>query len=171
MDITTDVILAGPSWDFVIEKLKGNIFETQWQIYALCVSIGIKDDRKEASTSDGETKNYIPRTVLNHPENSALLEMMFQSAILTTKQLQLDENTRLELAFEDRQSSEKQFNKIGLLTEFANYGVVKIKDCISAADNDMETMSSLKDYLEKSYIDALNGDVLTGSPEDYELSD
>ena len=171
MDITTDVILSGNDWDYVIDDFKGKFFETQWQIFVLCAAIGIKDDKVITQKSNSkESRNYIPRTVLLRPDNNNLLDLMFQSAILTSKQISLDENKRLELAFDENETTEK-FNKIGFIVEFANYGVKKIRECISESNNDIETMSLLKDYLENSYISLNNGTSLIGSEEDYELSD
>lgn len=42
MELTTDAILKGPIWHDTLEKLVGTVFETQWEVYALCITIGNK---------------------------------------------------------------------------------------------------------------------------------
>ena len=68
MDITTDVILRGQYWENVIDKMKDNIFDNQWKIYALCISLGIIYDSQLEIDAPNDQDKYIPRTVLNHPD-------------------------------------------------------------------------------------------------------
>lgn len=148
MDITTDVILRGQYWEEAISKMKDNIFDSQWKIYALCISIGIIYDAQIEVDSPNDQDKYIPRTVLNHPENSALLDFMFQTAILTSKNVNLSEDDRLYLAFSNEKTD---FPKMHFLTKFANYGVKVLCEQISECETDVEIMEVLMTYLNGIY--------------------
>lgn len=147
MEITTDVLLKGKTWENLLEKTQGKFFETYWQVYALCISIGIIKDQTLEFESDGENK-YIPRNILIRSENNSLLELMFQSAILTSKSIDFDEDTRLNLAFGEEKDS---FNRMAFLTSFANYGAQELLKQLSDADNDIETMQNIAVYLNNTY--------------------
>ena len=118
MELKTDAILRGPVWDETIDKLKGVVFDTIWDIYALSISIGMMYDCQIESEDmvpegyDAEPRS-VPRTVLGHTQNKALLEFMLQAALVTTKHLDIDENTRLELAFNDEKKLD--FNPIAFI--------------------------------------------------------
>ena len=88
---------------------------------------------------------------------------MFQAAILTTKNVDLNEESRLLLAFGEN----SEFNKIEFLIWFANFGVQKLKDCIS--DDSIETMENIKNFLVKT-VEGKNFDI-DGLPDDYLLLD
>lgn len=150
MEITTDVTLKGKIWADLIDNLKGVVFDSQWQIYALCASIGIMlDEQKEPEGASEEEPRYIPRSVLLHPENVALLDFLFQTAILTTRWVAFDEDKRLDLAFGSEKSD---FNKLAFITRFANYGAIKIKDSIEGIDNINAILESLMVYLNELYM-------------------
>lgn len=153
MELTSDVILKGPLWADTIDQLRGKIFETTWDIYALSISIGmmydcqIDSDDMMPDDYDQEPR-YIPRNMLGHAQNEALLEFMFQTALVTTKHLDLDEDQRLELAFGD--DAKPNFNPVAFLTKYANYGVKKLHSLISDTD-DIETMEALMSFLNSAY--------------------
>ena len=118
--------------------------------------------------SDAEDGINIPRTMFNR--NGAEMQFFFQSAILTTKTIELSEKDRLYLAFSEEISEEEltgedaavitkgvsqqaiDFDKIDFLKGFANYGASKIVNCISS--NDSEMMENVMEFFNDSY----NGD-------------
>ena len=161
MEITTDATLKGVIWADTIDRLKGTIFDTQWGIFALCISIGIMYDQQTEFDSSDQEPRYVPRNVLHHAENVALLDFMFQAAILTTKHIDMDEDQRLELAFGDEKDSD--FNRIAFLTKFANYGAERIYEQLSESDDDIETMESLMSFVNAAY--ELGSDLLLNDDE------
>lgn len=148
----------------VIEK---KFFDTQWGIFKICLAIGILYDRQlDDEESDLEEDGLnIPRTMFNRYE--AEMQFFFQTAILTSRCVELSERDRLYLAFSEEISAEElegedadllklgvsekafKFNKIDFLRRFANYGAQKINKCLSS--NDLETMEKLMDFLNASY--------------------
>ena len=153
LELTTDAYLKGPIWHDTLDKLVGTVFETQWDVFALCISIGMMYDGQI------ETDSMVPagyevephsvgRNVLGKAQNRALLEFMFQTALVTTKHLDLDEDARLELAFNDK--SKPDFNPVAFLTKFANYGITKLSDVISDTE-DVELLESLMTFLNSTY--------------------
>ena len=153
MQLTIDVQLEGPIWQRAVDELVGKFFKTNWDLYALSISIGMMYDKQIPSKDmipDGyemEPK-YIPRNMLGHAQNASLLDFMFQSALLTTKNLDYSEDQRLELAF--NQGTQPDFNPLHFLTSFANYGVTEVAKLISE-DGDLETMESLMTFLNELY--------------------
>lgn len=158
MEITTDATLRGHIWSDTIDKLVGSVFETYWDLYALSISIGMMYDGRINSKDmvlpdyEGEPKT-VPRTVLGKSQNKALLEFMFQSALVATKHLDLNEDSRLELAFSDEKKPD--FNPIAFLTEFANFGVSKIHEVIKDTE-DVETLEALMTFLNSTYESGVN---------------
>lgn len=153
MQLTIDVYLEGPIWYDAIERLVGTFFKTNWDLYALCISIGMMYDKQIESKDmipEGYTAEhkYVPRNVLNHAQHESLLEVMFQSALLTTKNLSLTEDERLELAF--GKDPKLDFNPLHFLTKFANYGITKLQPLISD-DGNLETMESIMTFLNDLY--------------------
>ncbi len=156
--LTTDVHLKGPVWAKVIDNLVGSMFDTNWDLFSLCISIGMMYDEQvdsDALVSDGydAEPRYVPRTMLGHAQNIALLEFMLQCALVTTKHLGLSEDERLELAFGEKSTLE--FKPILFLTEFANAGVLKLIDLISDSDS-TETMENIMTFLETAYSEGVN---------------
>ena len=164
MELTTDASLKGPIWAETLDKLRGTVFETYWDVYALCISIGmmydcqIESDAMVPAGYDAEPRS-VPRNMLGHAQNKALLEFMLQTALVTTKHLDLVEEERLELAF----GSDKKldFNPVAFLTKYANYGVTKINEVISDAE-DVELLEQLMTFLNSTYeagVGVLDDDV------------
>lgn len=164
MELTTDASLKGPIWAETLDKLRGTVFETYWDVYALCISIGmmydcqIESDAMVPAGYDAEPRS-VPRNMLGHAQNKALLEFMLQTALVTTKHLDLAEEERLELAF----GSDKKldFNPVAFLTKYANYGVTKVHEVISDAE-DVELLEQLMTFLNSTYeagVGVLDDDV------------
>ncbi len=154
MELTTDVLLRGTSWNRAIEEL-GPIFKTRtnYNIYILCISIGIMyDQRITRPEENGEEVRTVPRIVMQNNDNGKL-DFMFQAAILSTATEKLNEDERLELAFAEKKAD---FNKLGFLTQFANFGVTKLAEQIGATP--IESMENIKNFL-SSIVEGKNFDI------------
>ncbi len=153
MELKSDAILKGPIWHDTLERLVGTVFETQWDVYALCISIGMMYDCQVEADSMVPA-NYeldphtVGRNVLGKAQNKSLLEFMLQSALITTKHLQLDENERLELAFNE--NAKLEFNPVPFLTKYANYGVTRLAEVISDT-SDVEMLEAIMTFLNTAY--------------------
>lgn len=161
MEITTDVMLKGIEWLKAIDSFS-SIFKnrTHYSIYMLAMSIGIMYDvRIEKPEENDEEPKSVPRNVLQNNDNGKL-DFMFQAAILSTTTESLTEDERLDLAFGEK----NDFNRMGFLTQFANYGVTKLNECIG--ESTIESMENLKNFLFSTVegrnleIDALPDEVL-----------
>ena len=159
MVITSDILLKGSAWHKAIENLTP-IFKskTNYMIYMLSVGIGIMYDKRiaELDTTEEDEIHAVPRNVIRNQDNGHL-EMMYQTAILTTKTEELSEEERLTRAFDDQYDDKEKLN---LLLQFANFGVVKLVEQIG--DTTLETMSNISDFLNGSIEgDNLNLDPIT----------
>lgn len=161
MEITTDVMLRGTEWTRAIDNLS-SIFKTRthYSIFMLAMSIGIMyDQRIEKPEENGEEPKSVPRNVIQNNDNGKL-DFMFQAAILSTATETYSEDERLDLAFGEK----TEFNRIGLLTQYANFGVTKLNECIG--DSPLESMENIKNFLFSTVegrnleIDALPDDIL-----------
>lgn len=161
MELTNDILLHGAAWSSAIEQMSF-MFKTRtnYMIYMLSMSIGIMyDQRIEKPEDNGENPKYILRNIFANNDNGKL-DIMFQTAILTTTTETLSEDERLELAFGEK----AQFNRIGFLTQFANFGVTKLLELVG--ESKIETMENVKNFLVSTVegqnfeIDSLPDDVL-----------
>ena len=162
MELTKDVILRGTAWAKAADNLSG-IFKTRphYMLFMLSISIGIMyDKRSEKLEENGEDPKSIGRNVFVNNDNGKL-DFMFQAAILSTTTQEFSEEERLDLAFGEK----TEFNKMGFLIEFANFGVTKLVELI--ADTPLETMENIKNFL-VSTVEGRNLDV-DGLPDDYLL--
>ena len=167
MEITTDVLLRGPNWSHTIDELSP-IFKTRtnYSIFILCVSIGIMYDQRIEKFEDGDMEpRNVPRNVMQNNDNGKM-DFMFQAAILSTKTIELKEEDRLKLAFGDDEK-ENPFNKIGFLTQFANYGVTILEQQIG--ETVAESMENIKNFL-TSTVEGNNFDI-NALPDDLWLDD
>ena len=167
MELTTDVLLRGEIWNRTINELSP-IFTTRtnYSIYILCMSIGIMYDQRIDKFEDEDIEpKSVPRNVMQNQDNGKL-DFMFQAAILSTKTEELSEDERLELAFGDKEENEG-FNKIGFLTQFANFGVTKLSEQIG--ETPVESMENIKSFL-VSTVEGNNFDI-NAIPDDVWLED
>lgn len=142
MEITTDIQLRGTVWHNAIEKL-ADIFSTRthYSLYMLCLSIGIMYDKRIIDPEEqGEEIKSVPRNVINNNDNGKL-DLYFQAAILSTLTEEFTEDERLELAFGEK----AEFNKIGFLTSFANFGVEKLIEHIG--NTPLESMEKIYNFM------------------------
>lgn len=157
-------MLRGTAWSKAVENLS-QIFKTRthYSIFMLAMSIGIMYDKRiEKPDDSGDDTKSVPRNVLQNNDNGKL-DFMFQAAILSTETEPLTEDERLDLAFGEK----SDFNKIGFLTQFANFGVTKLNECIG--DSTIETMENIKNFL-FSTIEGNNLDI-NDIPDDILLED
>ena len=162
MELTKDVILRGTAWAKAADNLSG-IFKTRphYMLFMLSISIGIMYDKRiEKLEENGEDPKSIGRNVFVNNDNGKL-DFMFQAAILSTTTQEFSEEERLDLAFGEK----TEFNKMGFLIEFANFGVTMLVELI--ADTPLETMENIKNFL-VSTVEGRNLDV-DGLPDDYLL--
>lgn len=164
MELTRDIYLKGTSWAEAIDTLspifKGVSKRTNYNIFMVALSIGIMYDKRiEKFDDDGDDVRNVPRNVLQNNDNGKL-ELIFQAAILSTLTEQLSEEQRLELAF----GESSEFDKVGFLTEFANFGVTKLVELMGSST--LESMENFKDFVVSTVegrnldIDALPDDIL-----------
>lgn len=165
MVVKSEVICRGEAWHTINQELVGPFFETLWDAFKLCTSIGILYDIQLDDDSNSEEKAEVPRTMFGRYAEE--VSFFFKAAILTTSVVDLSEKDRLYLAFsedvleeemegEDREvlldgvsEEAKNFNKILFLKKFANYGALRIFECISK--NESETMENIMEFLDDSY--------------------
>lgn len=152
MELTKDVMLRGETWDKAITNF-APFFQprAQYDIFMLCISIGIMYDQRLEKSDDNTYEHSIARNVFNNHDNGKL-DFMFQAAILSTHTIDTPEAERLELAFGDKTN----FNKIGFLSEFANFGVTVLVKQIG--ESRIETMDNLKSFLTET-VEGRNFDI------------
>lgn len=171
MEIKSDIECKGTTWHKVGHGYgfneDPNFFDTFWGVFKTCMAIGILYNKQieDDDMDDENDKMTIPRTMFNR--NSSEMDMFFQSAILTSTCVDLDEKDRLYLAFiegisadelldEEREELKKgvsqealTFDKVKFLKGFANYGATKLLECLD--NNDGMTMENLANFLNDSY--------------------
>lgn len=141
MEVTNDIILKGTAWGTAFEKLN-DIFSraTHYQIFIVSLAIGIMSD-SQIDSLEGEETYSVPRNVIvNHDRGT--LDFFYQAALLSSKTVEYDEDTRLEYAFAD----DVDFDKIKFLRGFANYGVTKLVDKIGYTT--LESMDNINKYIQ-----------------------
>ena len=147
MRIGSNIVLRGDAWAEAIEKLKP-IIDTFYGVYVISIAIGIFADKQIESpevTHYPDAKFEINSAMLHH--NSQILDLLFKSAIITTGSVDFSEEFRMELAFNDdtRLEEAKNFNPMGFLTKFANYGVTQLAQRIT--DDSLENIEALNKYI------------------------
>ena len=153
MEIKTDIALKGRAWKTAIEDLSG-IFanRTHYSIFMLCLAIGIMYDQRieEVEAEEDEIKS-VPRNVINNNDNGKL-DICFQAAILSTLTVEMSEDERLELAFGEK----TDFNKMGFLLSFANFGAEKLVELIG--NTELDSMENIKNFMVKT-VEGRNFDI------------
>lgn len=151
------ILLHGEIWADTIDKLMElKIFRTYYDIYKLCITLGIFFDKQIENT-----KSTIIRTIpVTMPINDmANLQKYFETAVLTSelnilKGLDIDE--KIMIAFNPEYVI--PFEEIDFLTMFANYGVTII--CKWITKDDLSTIrnfhKNLKEYAGTISIETLD---------------
>lgn len=154
--LTVDISLKGDDWEKLISQLYRKVFSTMYNMYVLCASIGIMYDQQVSFDNDKDVEEVvgsIPRTVQQN--NKEELEILFQTAVLTSDLIDFNEDIRLELAFGDSNPVEG-FNQIHFLTLFANHGAKVLAEKLG--DDVLESMENIKDLLSAT-VAGLNFDI------------
>lgn len=165
MEVKSHLVCKGEAWYQINNKLVHTFFDTLWDAFKLCISIGILYDHAKEELGDSEDQATVPSNMFNR--NSEVMSYFFKTAILTSNLVDFTEKDRLYLAFsedvktEDLEGDDREllikgvsekalsFDKVAFLRSFANYGAEKLASCISVNDN--ETMENLMDFLNDSY--------------------
>ena len=170
MEITSDVPLKGGLWRKALQVFAPffpQSLQPNYSIYVLSMSIGIMYDKQLEMAGDeveDETRPSVPRTVLY--SHNTDLDFLFQSAILTSSNVDFDEEQRMDLAFNS--DCKTKFNRLDFLTKFANYGVTKLLK--QSSDEPVETMEQIKRYL-ASIVEGYNYEINSISDEDIGIED
>lgn len=160
-----DILLKGNVWNEAMDKLE-DIFKprTHYDVFMLALAIGIMYDKRieklELDNSNDEMS--VPRNVIANHDNGKL-DFYFQAAVLTTQTEDFSEERRLELAFADH----VEFNKIGFLVQFANYGVGKLVEHLGSTN--IESMEGIKNFLISS-VEGTNFEI-NGLPDELLLEE
>jgi len=157
VELSTDILLRGEVWANALDKLN-KIFSTRtnYSIYLLSVAIGIMYDKRIKKYEDGNVNpRSVPRNIVHNNDNGRL-DFMYQAAILTTRTENFTEEQRMQLAFGDNPEELLGMKKTEFLTQFANFGVTKLAECIGV--DDLESMEKIKDFLNYS-IEGINFDI------------
>lgn len=162
MNISTDILLKGSNWRLASEKLKPFFCsQPNYEMYYLAISIGIVYDKHEliAGEEDDLPPLSVPRTVLF--SHNTDLDFMFQTAILTSKNVSFSDEERMKLAFDH--NTDIQFNKFEFLNKFANFGINKLLSKLT--DVELETMDNIRQFVTTT-IDGHNLDIEKQSEEE-----
>ncbi|OJV65158.1 MAG: hypothetical protein BGO41_00940 [Clostridiales bacterium 38-18] len=143
MVISSDILLKGKIWRNTVSALS-NIFKTRtnYSIFVICSTIGIMYDKQiESFEENSEDPIYVPRNVISQYGDE--LDFIFQTAILTTELIDLNEEKRLELAFGEE--NKEEFDKVKFLIKYANFGITKLSEKIGI--DELETIENIKIFL------------------------
>ena len=142
MVIASDIILKGEIWKQAADGFSSFFKQrTHYDIFLISTAIGVVYDRQEEATDDGSDLDIsIPRNVFNN--RSEPFDKLVQTALLTSNTIDMTDEERLKLAF----SGEKDdFDRLGFLMKFANYGIQKLSS-LKGID-DTETMENIKTFV------------------------
>lgn len=155
MKITGDIQLRGKIWDDLRMELieKHLIFKRAVDYFVIACAIGIAAD--EMVESDGEVTLTIARdTYQVNSDLSDIFDFMLKNALIASKKIGLDPETRLNMAF-DVDYVDDKISPIPFLVKFANYGAQKILEIVS--EHDLKTSDDLltlvRNYIEDNYKD------------------
>lgn len=139
MTLNSDLILYHPLWERADIELVGKdgtigLFNRLIDVYVLACAIGIREDTILEPDEPLESPKSIARNTYSSMANADLrdlLDFLMQNALLTSKQISLDNDERIRLAFDPDYSISK-FSIPTLLNGFANYGLSKIFEVIDS---------------------------------------
>jgi hypothetical protein len=169
VELTRDIYLRGTAWATAVQSLS-DIFRTRtnYSLFMLSLSLGIMYDKRIKDPDMGEVEDHnppsVPRNVLQNQANiNGKLDFLFQAAILSTRTESLSEDERLTLAF----GESTDFNKLGFLLEFANYGVTRLIEKVGV--DSLQTMDQINEYL-AAIVEGRDLDI-DGLPDDVALDE
>lgn len=153
MLISGDILLRHSLWNEAEEKLcDGFIFSRLVDLFIVACCIGIKDDEIiENDLTDDDRIKSIGRTtyLVKNEDVNAIFYFMFQNAILNTKHVNFDNDTRMRIAFDPDFPDEKtkiNLSPTGLLVKFANYGLKQLFDLFN--QNEQIYIENIKELLD-----------------------
>ena len=166
MVLSGDIILKHSLWNNVDEDF-GNIFKRNVDLFIVACAIGIKEDKiidNETGMEDDKVKSIGRSTYLMKNEDLAnIITFMFQNAVLNSKQIDFDNETRMRLAFDPDfpdAKSKISFSPTNFLVKFATYGLQKIYDLKEENKVDTYFIVALTELLESigenDYSDVLS---------------
>ncbi len=172
MEIAGDVSLKGSNWRKAIEGFAPFLplsLQPNYSLYTLSIAIGIMYDKQldiagDENDIEKESRPAVPRSILY--SHNTELDFLFQTAILTSKLIDYDEDTRMKIAF--GQDSDIKFNKFEFLSKFANFGVGKLLEQLS--DDNIETMENIKKFISSS-VEGYNYELDEISEDDLKIED
>ena len=162
MEFRIDIPLKHNIWQkMTVLRDDYKIFNRNADIFILALSIGIADDEiVDCEEVIGEGKS-IPRTVMANYDINHHLTFLYQNAILSSKHVSLDIEERKKVAF-GQENIDSKYSPSNFLIKYANYGMIKISECIT--NHDIETIHNLvlliKNYKDKSSIMDVDLEVL-----------
>ncbi len=108
--------------DASLAMIDSKVFSRQIDIILVGIAIGLSYDKFEEQS--GEQSLSVPYNTLNNSEISETINILYQSAILTSTvaREKFDEATRLQLAF-DPEYEVDGFSKTRFILGFAGYGI------------------------------------------------
>jgi len=165
MQLQTDIQLYFPLWERADNELvEGKkIFNRLVDIYVLACAIGIREDKWiDKLTEKLDTPKHIGRNTYLSPINTDLadiLNFLLLNAIINSKKIEWDDETRLEYAFSEKNPD--KFSVTGFMNGFANYGIEQIFNVIDS-DSSLIATHEILDYFEElvndTYIDGMEVD-------------
>ena len=150
MILTADIVFGNEKLNNGNSNILFNIFEREIDLFIVACAIGIRED-KVISLNENAQPKTIGRNVYNSRKNereSQIINHLLKIALLTSKQISVDEETRIKLAF-DPEEQVKGISASVLLGQFANYGLVKLLegDSISLINKTSDIYYIVNSYL------------------------
>lgn len=158
MNISGDILLRHSLWKEAYDRYcKDSIFDRLVDLFIVACSIGIKEDEIiENDLSSDDDCLSIGRTtyLVKNEDLTTIVTFLFQNAVLNSKHIDFDANTRLRIAFDpDFPDSGTKINlsPTAFLVKFATYGLTKMDEKYLA--NDLALIMNLKDLLDEHIQD------------------
>ena len=156
MQFKRDVDLKHPNWKKVENLIESNgalgLFNRLVDIFILACAIGIKEDKTLESGSD-EGRSIARNTLNVNNEVSDRLELLYRTAIVTSKHISLSIEERLKIAFDPDSNSDNNYYPTNFLVPYANYGLDKMLSVTT--NHDTETIINYMDLI-NSYDKAVD---------------
>lgn len=164
MNISGDILLRHSLWKEVYERYcKESIFDRVVDLFIVACSIGIKEDKivENDLSSDDDCISIGRNTYLVKNEDlTTIITFLFQNAVLNSKHIDFDINTRLRIAFDPDfpdANAKINFSPTSFLVKFATYGLTKINENYNS--NDLALINNIKElldtHIQEDYSDLL----------------
>lgn len=153
MEIKGDISLKYSGWaDDIVDQLVINnknsdttaIFGRTIDLFIVACAIGICEDKRVPNDGAKEYNSIGRNTYITNDDVSRIFHFLLENAIITTKTIDFDIETRMKLAFDPNFNIEK-FSANNFLIEFANYGIDKLSEKVTK--HDIESLINITDLL------------------------